>query len=209
MQSDAVRESAPTKSDLRVRFRAFRASLEPEERAARSERLCTRLAGLPEVARAVTIHAYWPMEGSGEVDVRPLLRSLAGDGRRIVLPVVTSFERGRPAMAHRVFRGEARLRANRWGVEEPIDAEAVPDEAIDLVLVPALGAARDGHRLGHGRGYYDAFLARCAAPAVGAVYHPTLVDRLPVEPHDIPLDAVVTDEVVLRFPAARARRLRS
>lgn len=207
MRSDAVQESASTKSDLRARFRAFRASLSPDERARRSARACERLAALPELRGAETIHAYWSLGSDGELDLRPLLRALHAEGRRIVLPVVTSFVRGRPAMDHRLFEGEARLQANRWGVEEPIGGAAVPPRTIDVVLVPALGAGRNGHRVGHGRGYYDAFLAACPAPAVGVVYHPTLVEHVPPEPHDVPLGVVVTDEAVVRLAPPHPRRL--
>lgn len=187
-----------SKATLRTRFQAYRTSLDPAERAARSRQILDRLATLPELRTAETVHAYWPMVESGEVDTRPLLRTLAAAGRRLVLPVVTSFEAGRPVMEHRCFEGEALLRTNRWGVEEPIGGETVPPGAIDVVLAPALGAACDGHRIGHGRGYYDAFLRTCPAPAVGLLYAATLVDAVPVEPHDIPLDVIVTEDAVLR-----------
>lgn len=74
--------------------------------------------------------------------------------------------------------------------------EQHPDaEEIDVVIVPGLAFTRAGHRLGQGGGWYDRFLTRirpdCAT--IGVAFEPQLVDALPIEPHDVQLDCVVTD----------------
>lgn len=185
------------KAALRARFRAVREALSPEAYAAASAAICERIAALPEVERAQTVHVYWPLVHRREVDTRPLIRRLVARGARVVLPVVVGFE-GAPVLRHVAFRGEEHLQPNRWGIDEPIGPEEVSPEELDAVVVPALGAGRDGHRLGHGRGFYDAFLAGCPAARIGAVYAATLVPRVPAEPHDVPLDVIVTEEEVLR-----------
>jgi 5-formyltetrahydrofolate cyclo-ligase len=187
---------AEEKAALRARFRAFRESLSPEEVATRSAAICARLAVLPEVEHAETVHLYWPIPGSGEVDTRLLALWLHREGCRVVLPRVISGSP--PQLRHHVFTGEDALRPNRWGILEPSGDEVEPDE-LDAVIVPALGAGRDGHRIGHGAGYYDVFLGTIGAPKVGAVYAECLVDRLPAEPHDVPLDAIVTESGVARI----------
>jgi 5-formyltetrahydrofolate cyclo-ligase len=138
----------------------------------------------------------------GEIDTRPLIRTLHEQGVEIVLPVVTSFSNGSPAMTHRRYTGDDALRPNRWGVQEPIGTDAVSPDVLDGVIVPALGAGRNGHRIGHGRGYYDAFLADLDAPTVALVYDACLVDAVPADVHDVPMSAIVTEHETLDVPVA-------
>jgi 5-formyltetrahydrofolate cyclo-ligase len=198
-----VKTPSPTiaKERLREQFRATRLGLSPDEAAAHSDALCERIAALPEIQAAGVVHVYWPLLDRREVDTRPLIRRLAGTGTRVVLPVVAAFE-GAPALRHVAFEGEGRMRPNRWGIPEPFDTAAVDPADLDAVIVPAFGAGRNGHRIGHGRGFYDTFLASVAAPSIGAVYAACLVDAVPAEAHDIPLDVIVTEREVWR-PAAR------
>ena len=67
--------------------------------------------------------------------------------------------------------------------------------AIDVVVVPGTAFTADGHRLGQGGGWYDRFLSgvRPDCLKIGVGFAPQLVESLPVEPHDIPLDLVITD----------------
>lgn len=67
--------------------------------------------------------------------------------------------------------------------------------AIDLVLVPGVAFTADGWRLGQGGGWYDRFLPmlRPEAVTVGVAFAAQVVDALPVEPHDVPVDHLVTD----------------
>lgn len=185
------------KAALRERFAAYRARLSEAERARRSARAVERLRALPEIQSARTGHCYWPQDG--EIDTRPFVKDFHADGGVVALPVVTSFEPGAPAMTARRYTGDASLRENRWGLAEPAgDAPVVPPEALDAVVVPAFGAGKNGHRVGHGRGFYDAFLADVDAPAVGLVYDACLVEHVPAAPHDVPMDALVTERRTVR-----------
>ncbi|MEZ4698965.1 MAG: 5-formyltetrahydrofolate cyclo-ligase [Rhodothermales bacterium] len=186
----------PAKSDLRSRFDAYRRSLTPAEHAERSAAIATRIAALPAFQAARCIHAYWPLERRREIDLRPLLLAAYGLGKQILLPVV--IPQTHTGMTHRLFEGADRLRAGSWGVHEPAGDRTVPDAAIDLIIVPALGADRFGYRLGYGKGYYDAFLAGLAAPTVCPVFEACLVDALPREPHDVPVSYLATESRMIR-----------
>ena len=192
--------AASEKEALRARFRAFRERLGPEAYAQRSTAIVARAQTLPELEAAETVHVYWPLVARGEIDTRPLIRWLTEEGKVIGLPAVATFEADvRPRLRHLRYQGEAALHANRWGVREPTGDETVPLEQIEAVVVPALGAGRNGHRIGHGRGFYDAFLARVAAPRIGLVYADTLVDAVPAAPHDVRLSVIVTEDETLRL----------
>ena len=92
------------------------------------------------------------------------------------------------------------LRPGYRGIAEPPpDAAPVPLDQIDLLLVPGLGFAPDGARLGQGGGHYDRLLAKpgLRALTVGLCFAVQLVPNLPREPHDRPVDRVVTERDVI------------
>jgi 5-formyltetrahydrofolate cyclo-ligase len=99
---------------------------------------------------------------------------------------------GAPHLEQRLYAPGA-LSPGAFGVLEPLDTPAIMREEIDLAIVPALAASRDGFRLGYGGGYYDAFLAGLGATIVCPVFDACLVDSLPQEPHDEPVDIIVTE----------------
>lgn len=79
-----------------------------------------------------------------------------------------------------------------YGIEEPV-APGVDPSLIDLVIVPAIALDMNGNRLGRGKGYYDRFLPKCVnAYKIGVGFDCQIVDALPTEMFDIPLDAVVS-----------------
>ena len=85
-------------------------------------------------------------------------------------------------------------------VYEPIGE--VFSGAIDVVVVPSLHVDRNGNRLGQGGGSYDRALAKLSAWKVALVYAGELTsEEIPVEEHDVKVDAVATPEIVVRFTA--------
>lgn len=81
-----------------------------------------------------------------------------------------------------------------WDPSDPLARPMTePDRPPDVVLVPAVAVTSAGVRLGRGLGWYDRYLAGTDAVVIGVCWDLQVVDRLPVEPHDVPLDAVVTE----------------
>lgn len=203
METDEREAIRAEKARLRARFRQARLALSEADYAAHSALIRERLLGLPEVQAARTAHVYWPMTERREVDVRPLVTALHARGVRVLLPVVVPRTAGAPPrLLHGPFEGEERLARTPWGLYEPTATDA-DLEALDVVVVPALGAGRNGHRIGHGAGYYDAFLAETSAFTVCPVFAACLVERVPAEPHDRAVDVVVTEEEVWTVSGGR------
>lgn len=88
-----------------------------------------------------------------------------------------------------------------------VDADTpMPTYAYDIIVVPVLGFDNKGYRLGMGKGWYDRFLAaQPQALTVGIAYSWSKVDRLPNEPHDVPLDYIVTESETFHPIANRSR----
>ena len=128
-----------------------------------------------------------------ELDPRPLADILAKQGWSIALPCV-EVEDG--PMVFRAWKPGERLAQDLTGLPAPL--ASAPDVDPYLVLVPLLAFDRAGGRLGQGGGYYDRTLAALrgqglAPPAVGFAYSGQEVPRLPREPHDQPLDGILTE----------------
>jgi 5-formyltetrahydrofolate cyclo-ligase len=167
----------------------------------RSSLIAHRALTVRALAAASVVHVYWPLTDRGEVDTRLLIGALRSRGVTVVLPVVTSFAPEAPTLEHRRYTGQEALQTNRWGIREPVGTERVSPDALDLVVVPAAGADRRGHRLGHGSGYYDAFLSSISCPRVALVYDACVVPELPSAPHDVPMTTLVTEHEALDLPA--------
>jgi 5-formyltetrahydrofolate cyclo-ligase len=185
--------TSPTKDEWRARFRAYRTGLSAAAYRARGTLIGEHATALPALARASVVHVYWPLPEQGEVDTRPLIAALRSRGMDVVLPVVTSYDPAAPTMEHRRYDGPSALSPNRWGIREPNGTARVPTDALDVVLVPALGVDRRGTRIGHGSGYYDAFLQDVTVPRVVLAYEACVVDALPAAPHDVPATTIVTE----------------
>ncbi|GAB5537146.1 MAG: 5-formyltetrahydrofolate cyclo-ligase [Rubricoccaceae bacterium] len=203
MMETEMEQVRAEKARLRERFRAARLDLAPSARHAAALAIAEQVQALPEWNSAHTVALYWPLLSRGEVDTRPLLDALATSGRIAAFPAVASVDPPRL-----VFRqlDATELATGRWGLMEPPEAAPVvaPDR-IELVIVPAFGAGRNGARIGHGGGFYDAFLPTTPAPRVGVVYADCLIDHVPSEPHDAALDLIVTEHETVRVsrnPAA-------
>ena len=145
--------------------------------------------------------AGYVAQGS-EIDPLPLMRRLAEIGAALALPVAEV--RDGPLAFQAWVPGQS-LVPDAFGVPAPSGAPAATP---DLVIVPLLAFDRSGGRLGQGAGHYDRTLAalRAAGPvfALGLAYAAQGLDRLPCEPHDQPLDAILTETQF--FPVAREER---
>jgi 5-formyltetrahydrofolate cyclo-ligase len=133
-----------------------------------------------------TVAAY--LEVGTEPPTRPLLGALAASGCQIVVPVV----RGDALDWVRYEPGGA-VTPGALGVDEPTGERlgTSAPAAADVILVPAVAVDGRGNRLGRGRGYYDRALASVAGPVVAVTYDDELVESVPAEPHDRPVQAVL------------------
>jgi len=178
------------KTLLRRQLQAERLALLDRHRRAMhlQEVLRVWLIGRPQTA----IGAYWPIKG--EFDALPALYrwSEAEPGRRIGLPVV---ERDTRRLRFHVWYPGCPMEDDAYGIPKPRDTEAF---APALLLVPCVGWGPRGLRLGYGGGFYDRTLAALSPRpyTVGLAFAHGHIPWLRAEPHDVPLDAVLTEDGV-------------
>ena len=166
-------------------MRQLNRALDSRQRLRASAAIFSAVERLPEVraARTVAVFAALPDEpATDEVLAR------WASTRRVVLPRVEG-----DAMRFYACRPDA-LVFGAFGILEPQGERPCPAGEIDLVVCPGVAFTADGRRLGRGRGYYDRYLGDPAFRGfrVGVCYAHQLVDDLPVEPHDVRMDRVIT-----------------
>ncbi|MCW5253764.1 MULTISPECIES: 5-formyltetrahydrofolate cyclo-ligase [unclassified Streptomyces] len=194
----------PDKRALRRELLAARAGLTADELRESSAALAGRALGLPAVAGARTVAAY--VSVGAEPGTLALLDALRARGVRVLLPVLLPDD----DLDWGVYAGAGSLVRVRHGgrmeLSEPSGGRLGPEAvaAADVVLLPGLAVDGRGMRLGRGGGSYDRVLARLeragARPALLVLlYDGEVVARVPAEPHDRPVDAVVTPSGVRAF----------
>ena len=175
------------KRALRAPLLRRRAGRSAAERAGASAAVAGVLAA--ELSAAATVAAFVP--GELEPGHGTLPAALTRGGARVLLPVVPAVGRELEWAEH---TGE--LAAGRFGLLEPVGPRLgrAAIGTAEAIVVPALAVARTGARLGRGGGFYDRALryARPDAVVVAVVFDDELLDRLPTEPHDVQVTAVVT-----------------
>lgn len=151
---------------------------------------------LLELARADggCIGFYWPIRG--EINLRPLLTDCVAAGFRAALPVVVAPD---SPVEFWEWTPDTRLVRGFWNI--PVPHRRRPADPT-ILLVPLVGFDGEGYRLGYGGGYYDRTLAAMQPRprAIGVGYDLGSLPTILPQPHDIPMNAVVTEAGIVRWP---------
>ena len=129
----------------------------------------------------------------------PLITGLLKRGVDVIVPVTRAEEH---MLEWVVFDPAAPLRLSSIGVPEPDGPRLGPEALSDarLVIVPAMAVDHAGNRLGRGAGYYDRALAAVRAPVCAVIHANELVESVPHDAHDLPVQMAVTETGLFRVP---------
>lgn len=177
------------KAALRERLRAELHGLTRAQRDDAAVEICARLIEQPlwKNARSVLLFAPLP----DEPNVRPLLHAALDAGKLTALPRFSTATGGYEAAAVRDLAKD--FTEGKFGVLEPAATCEMADlKRLDLILVPGLAFDRHGYRLGRGKGFYDRLLAEVSGKTCGVAFDQQLVSAIPVEPHDVRLNCILT-----------------
>lgn len=180
---------ADRRRQMREAAIAAREALPAEARAPREQAICAQVRALLERLAPHKVGFCWPWRG--EVDLRDTLQAwqAAGPGRRLALPVVQTAQQ---AMVFHLWQPGMAMKLDRHGIPVPANEEVLQPE---LLLVPLNAFDAQGYRLGYGGGYFDRTLAalRPAPLTVGVGFELGRVDSVLPQPHDCPMDWLVTE----------------
>lgn len=186
------------KAEIRTRRRALRRALPAAARAARSDSIMRRVQELSEWRDARTVLAFVSMRT--EVQNQSLVEAAWDSGRRVATSRLSASRDD--LTLHEWRRGDILEESGMMFSQPTADAAPVPEEEIDLVLVPALAVDERGHRIGFGKGFYDRLLPRLSrAVRVAVAFDFEIIAEVPERPGDEVVDLIVTDARTVRTGA--------
>ncbi|MFA5412365.1 MAG: 5-formyltetrahydrofolate cyclo-ligase [Candidatus Micrarchaeia archaeon] len=180
------------KEELRGRMLALRKGMPDEEKHEMSKRIMERLFDLEEFHNAKNVAFY--LSKKDEVDTWAMVEE-AAHAKEVLLPVVKEKN-----LRFVYYEKNGKMVRGPYGIMEPVGSEFA-GSGIDLMIMPLAAADRKGNRLGMGKGYYDRYL-NGAGPKpktlVGLCFDFQVVDHVPVEAHDVPLNIIITNKEIIR-----------
>lgn len=163
-------------------------ALTPAQIDSASRRLTAQFLCHPLYRQASAVYGY--LSFNQEVYTIPLLEQILADGKRVAVPKVES-----GSMVFYWMEDLTQVQPGYAGIPEPDGSQPPADDAAALVLVPGLAFDTAGNRMGYGGGFYDKFLAARSHPTIALCYDFQLLSTLEPQPHDIPVDVVLTAPV--------------
>lgn len=185
------------KKEIRQRIKNLRTMLSEQERMAAADQVFSRLEQTAAFLLSDNILLYHSLPD--ELSTHAFLKKWASK-KNFFLPRVNGVN------LEILPYDETRLELGSFHIEEPSGDNIVDPEEIELIVVPAVAYDRKGNRLGRGKGFYDRLLASSPAAKIGVGYEFQLLESLPVETHDVPMDMVITQNTVITIREYRKRR---
>ncbi len=176
------------KKRLRKSIKHTLAALGEKQKAEWSKRITEKIEAHPAFKEARNVLLFYSLPD--EPSTHALIARCAAE-KHVFLPAVVSDTE----MEIHAYTSEADLRRGAYGILEPTGALLEETERIDLIVVPGVAFDRHGHRMGHGKGYYDRFIARFGAQRpclIGICFPPQLLEEIPFAPHDAVMDCIIT-----------------
>ncbi|MDP6139297.1 MAG: 5-formyltetrahydrofolate cyclo-ligase [Candidatus Woesearchaeota archaeon] len=185
------------KQTLKSEIFEKRKALSKEGIKEKSNKIKEKLFSLPEFKDAKNILFY--VSFNDEVDTHEIIKELlANKEKNIIVPYVV---KNNPILQLSEIKNFNELEPKTWGILEPKDEfiRKFDIENVDLVIIPGIVFDQNGHRIGYGYGYYDRFLKKLDKNVVkiGFGFEFQIVDKIPEEKHDVPVDIMVTEKRVI------------
>lgn len=181
-------DCAETKTKLRQRFIASRNDYSVKARLNHSTQICDVISRWDRISDFHKAFIFLSIESE------PSIENLAKLIPKLIFGA--PFISGKRQMIFLKWRPEDFVKNNRWNIREPLPecAATLQPDAKTVAFVPALAIDRQGNRLGYGGGYYDTFLAKYPCiTLVGTVFKEFVVNELPVDTWDIPMQYIATE----------------
>ena len=175
------------KAEIRKQMRELKRAVTLEEKLRRSETVMRGVEQLPEFQRASVVLLYWSM--ADEVQTHTFVERWYKE-KTLLLPCVDGDD-----LRLRQYTGpECMVAGEQFGIGEPTGEEWKDLDAVECIIVPGVAFDRKNNRMGRGRGFYDRLLKSTPnAVKIGVAYDFQVLDSIPVEPHDVKMDKIVSE----------------
>ena len=178
------------KKELRQQIKQLKAMTPLAVRQVEAPMVFSTIEKMAMWQQAQHILCYWSLPD--ELPTHEAVNQWLASGKNIYLPRVVGDD-----LEIVPYHGAQSLDDNnKFHIGEPV-GDAVDATCLELIIVPAVALDGKRNRLGRGKGFYDRLLSTTACPTIGVACDFQLVDEVPVEPHDRPLDCIVTSDTVI------------
>ncbi len=175
------------KKALRRSMRVLRDQIEEEVLEYKSQQICESVLRIPQVVAAEVIFIY--VSFRSEVQTHALIDRLLTLDKRVCVPHIDRSDR----MQAVLLENWQAMKSSAFGFLEPQACESEQGE-IGVSIVPGLAFTQQGVRLGYGKGHYDRFFSsRPGGTKIGLALDAQIVEEIPTEPFDCPMDLVQTE----------------
>lgn len=179
------------KQELRKQIRAAKRAVPFCEKLNRSRLIMSQVDGLDQFVQADVVLLYWSMED--EVQTHEFVEKWYKT-KTILLPCVD----GDDLLLRQYTGKDCMQKGEQFGIEEPTGETFTDLNRIKAIIVPGVAFDNEGHRMGRGRGFYDRLLkATPNAYKIGVCFDFQIVKHVPVEPHDVNMNVVISEPVNL------------
>lgn len=180
------------KEELREYYLALRQGFPQEVVSEASQQIKNRFFDLKEVIKAQKFLLYYSFRN--EIKTEGIIKGLLHRKKEIYLPFTKPEEK--KLGYGRIIDPVKDLTPGNYGIMEPIKESFIKPTDLNIIVVPGVVFCLNGYRLGYGGGYYDRFLTGLPGSIIkiGLTYHELLVEALPLDEHDIPVDIIITDQ---------------
>jgi 5-formyltetrahydrofolate cyclo-ligase len=179
------------KEKVRRELINLRKSLSKNEVLEKSNKIKDRLFKMKEFKEASTILFY--ISYDNEVFTHDMIKDSITNKKNVVVPVTDKKNKTLILSKLEIWDD---LCIGTYNILEPKKEKIkeISIDKIDLIIVPGVGFDKQGHRIGHGKGYYDNLLKNSEAPTIGLAFEFQIIKNIPIERHDVPIDKIVTEK---------------
>ncbi|MCU0416956.1 MAG: 5-formyltetrahydrofolate cyclo-ligase [Cytophagaceae bacterium] len=188
------------KNEIRKRFKEQRALLSEEDRRLFSRLIAHLFVNEIPLSDVHCIHLFKTLDRLKE----PITSFLYTEVMALYPSVkwcTSSIEKGSMEQQVVLFNEQTDWIQNQFGIEEPKNKIVIAPTEIDIVIVPLLAFDKNGHRVGYGKGYYDALLRMCRVDTlkIGISFYEAIEEEILVDAWDVALNSVITPQGIHRF----------
>jgi len=189
------------KDKLRKELIEIRKNLSKQDVLDKSNKIKKRLFEIDEFKQASTILFY--VSYDNEVYTHEMIKECISNKKNVIVPI--SDKENRRLILSQLDNWD-NLKPGSYGILEPRKdkIKEYPIDKVDLIIVPGVGFDESGHRIGHGKGYYDDLLRNSTkASHFGLSFEAQIVKKIPTETHDLPVHKIVTEKRVINCRRTR------
>ena len=181
------------KKELRQFYLNKRSTLSSKTVLKKSRKITKMVLALNAIQEKNNISCYLPI--NNEVETKDLIDKFHNQRKNIVIPCFFQEDR---KYHFTQFVNWHDLKKGPFGILQPKNPEIFDPSNIEVAILPGLAFAKNGVRLGYGKGVFDRLLSKSNALKISLAYEFQIIDKIPQEKHDIRADLIVTEKTVCK-----------